>query len=184
MRASQFDAYKDIFISLSRDRSCCPLPTVFQALADPTRLRILALLRIDGAVGRRAGAGPRPKPAARVAPSQDPRRRRRRRAPQGRQLGVPDAGRPGARRAAVRADRSLGRRAGRGAVRRRRGADSRRSAPTAPRPPPAISPPMPRCGTRSARSTSPKARSSGRSTARSATGRSAGWSTSAPAPGG
>ena len=43
---------------------------------------------------------------------------------------------------------------------------------------------MPKCGTRSARSMSPKAKSSARSTARSANDRSAGWSISAPAPAG
>ena len=55
------------------------------------RLRILALLRaMELSVGR-AGAGARPKPAARVAPCPDPGRGRAGRAAQGRQLGVPAA---------------------------------------------------------------------------------------------
>ena len=39
------DGYKDIFISLFRCPTLAPLSALFQALADPTRLRIVALLR-------------------------------------------------------------------------------------------------------------------------------------------
>ena len=34
-----------------------PVADLFQALADPSRLRILALAPVDGIVGRRTGAG-------------------------------------------------------------------------------------------------------------------------------
>ena len=80
-----------------------PLADLFQALADPTRVRILALLRImELSVGE----------LAQVLGQSQPRVSRHlkilsdagvRRAAQGRQLGVPDAGRPGAHRADVRA---------------------------------------------------------------------------------
>ena len=52
------------------------------------------------------------------------------------------------------------------------------------KPPTAISPAMRRSGTKSARSTSPKARSSARSTEHWDAIRLAAWSISAPAPGG
>src|SRR5688500_17508687 len=111
-----FDAYKDIFISLSGDCHASarrPVPGARRpdSGADPRALEA------HGIVGRRTGAGPRTEPAAGLAPLEDPRRRGSRRTAQGRQLGVPDAGRSGPHRPDVRAARLLGGRADPGAVR-------------------------------------------------------------------
>ena len=96
------DGYKDFFISLSGD----PGPQASRAVPSAGRSYAAAhscAAEFDGIVGRGACPAAGPEPAARVAPCANPFRFGPGRPPQGRQLGLPSAGRTRTDGVAVRA---------------------------------------------------------------------------------
>ena len=161
-----------------------PLAELFQALADPSRLRLLALLR-EGADGRASSRRCWRRASRGSRGTSSPRRRAAGRAAQGRQLGLPQLGEPALADGAGRAVRRAGRSATDPPVRRRPRAP--RSGARRPGRGRRALFRRARCatGTRCARSTSPRAQVED-AIARSArrAGRSVGCSISAPAPAG